>query len=252
MINNESEYLRMKNAEKSLWWYRNLHNLVLNEINENFKSNSINILDAGCGTGGLINFLKNLGFENIEGFDISGYAVMLCKNSGLEVIDGNILDTDKIKPENTYDVVISNDTFYFVEGIENKIKVLDSFYNVIKDNGIIIINLPALDIFRGTHDIAVGIKNRFNLKDINNFINKDKFLVRKIIFWPFLLSPIIFFLRLTQRIKFKIFKSCKITSDIETLPAFLNQILYCITEFENKFIKHKPFGSSIFLVLEKV
>jgi len=252
MINNEIEYIKMAKAEKTLWWYKNLHNLVLSEINKLFKTKDISILDAGCGTGGLIRFLKIQGFNNIEGFDISEYAVLLNKKSGLDVIKGNISEVDKIKPKNSYDVITSNDTLYFIADNENRKLVLSSFYNILKDNGIVIMNLPALAAFRGTHDIAVGIKNRFNLEDINQIIDKNKFKIRKIIYWPFLLSPFIFLLRLIQRINLNVLKSDKITSDIQILPAFLNQTLFYITEFENKFIKYKPFGSSIFLVLEKI
>lgn len=251
MIKNKLEYEKMAEAEEKLWWYKSLHNLVLKNIRRNFEAEDIKILDAGCGTGGLLDFLKSNNFNNLEGFDICEYAVNHCKARDLNVIQGNIIKTDKIKESNSYNVIVSNDTFYFFSSTEERKDILNQFYNVLKKDGIVILNLPSLKAFRGTHDIAVGCPERFDIDQIKKMIDISKFSIQTMLFWPFLLSPIIFMVRFLQRIKLNN-KQEKIESDVKMPSKFVNDILYKIVEFENKYLGKKPFGSSIFLVLKKL
>ncbi|MEO6686238.1 MAG: class I SAM-dependent methyltransferase, partial [Dyadobacter sp.] len=59
MINNRAEYQRMFEVEQKLWWYQILHEKVLYQIEKQFKKNkNITILDAACGTGGLLSFFQ--------------------------------------------------------------------------------------------------------------------------------------------------------------------------------------------------
>ena len=75
MLGNKDEYDRMAEAEGKHWWYRSLHERVLRTIQKQFASRDIDILDAGCGTGGLLSYLRDNGFTNLQGFDISEFAV---------------------------------------------------------------------------------------------------------------------------------------------------------------------------------
>ena len=58
MINNKKEYLKMDEVESKHWWYVSLHYLTLKAIQNKFNFLDVSILDAGCGTGGLLSFLK--------------------------------------------------------------------------------------------------------------------------------------------------------------------------------------------------
>ncbi|MBC7485477.1 MAG: methyltransferase domain-containing protein, partial [Cytophagaceae bacterium] len=75
MIDRPEEYEKMDLAEKELWWYKVLHEQTLSVIEKNHNTKEITILDAACGTGGLIHYLQHNGFENIKGFDLSPEAV---------------------------------------------------------------------------------------------------------------------------------------------------------------------------------
>lgn len=52
------------------------------------KDKSAVILDAGCGFGDVLQFLKNEGYQNISGFDIAESNVAYCKERGLPVEHG--------------------------------------------------------------------------------------------------------------------------------------------------------------------
>lgn len=251
MFYNREEYEKMARVESEHWWYKTLHNLVYETIKLYFTNKDVFILDAGCGTGGLIEFLINKGYKNIQGFDLSEFAVANCKRRGLNVSVGDIRYTDLIMPNN-YDVVVSNDTLYFFANSEDQKKVIANFYKVLKKGGIAILNLPAFKVFEGIHDVAVSGQYRFTEKDVKKIVDKNLFCIQSVLYWPFLISPIILILRTIQRLKLKLCKNIKIKSDIDLPPKWLNYFLYYLIQFENHVFKNKYFASSLFLVVKKI
>jgi SAM-dependent methyltransferase len=249
VINNKDEYVKMNKVERRHWWYVSLHALTLNAIKKNFNLLNISILDAGCGTGGLLSFLKNNNYYLLQGFDIADDAVKIAKSKNMDVKNGDLkcYKFDRV----SYDVIISNDTMYFFD-LKEKKHILNEFHKSLNTNGLVILNLPSFNIFSGIHDQAVGIQKRFDRKMINEMINKSKYKIEEEIYWPFLLTPIIFFVRFLQRIQLKINKSMKIESDIGLPPAFINNLLIKFVKLENKIFSSKPFGSSLFLVIKKI
>src|SRR5262245_19681279 len=88
MLTRPREYEAMRAAEDGLWWYRNLNRLVVAAIRRRFPARApgdLRILDAGCGTGGLLRHLVSLGYTNYEGFDLSPHALELATASGLKL-----------------------------------------------------------------------------------------------------------------------------------------------------------------------
>ena len=254
MLDRSFEYYKMSQVESKHWWYRNLHETVYDHI-DSFETNSaIAILDCGCGTGGCISFLSKKGYENIHGFDLSEDAVNIFRQN-MPDLAANIrtLDIRNARTQfeiGTFDVIISSDVLYFLSKSDQQI-VLSDFYNLLKKNGIVILNLPALKAFGGIHDKAVGIEHRFNKNDIEILIERTHFQLKYFTFRLFLLSPLVYFERLIQRIKIKLLKNVKIESDIDLPPKIINNLLYRICNFEKNNIRKAPFGSSIFCVLEK-
>ena len=112
MVNNPREYERMSESELQHWWYKSLHELTLTEIKKHFQGKDITIVDAGCGTGGLLLQLKNEGYKNCSGIDIAFHAIELAKHRNVDVIQDSILNINKYYAANSIDVIISHDVFY--------------------------------------------------------------------------------------------------------------------------------------------
>jgi len=252
MINKKEEYIKMAQVEKEHWWYKALHDLTLQQIKKYYHNDkSARIIDAGCGTGGFLEFIKSDGYENIYGLDLSRDAVQFCKEKGFFVIQDDILNITKHFESEKADIIVSNDTLCYFEKNEKKI-VLKSLASLLKPKGILIMNLPALDAFKGTHDIAVGIKKRFTKKEILDDMNNSGLKLVTTIYWPFLLSPIIFFTRFFQRITMASQKEPinNPPSDVYLPNLVLNNIFYALIRLENK-SSHKPWGSSLMIVLQR-
>ncbi len=246
----KDEFYRMADTEKEHWWYRSLHFLVLCHIKKYFHDRNIKIIDAGCGTGGLITFMKNQGYKNIDGFDASDIAVQICNKRNIAAFQGDLRDISKYYMDNHADAVISNDTLYFLDREEQR-NLTDNISNLLKKDGLLITNIPSLPAFRGIHDVQVGIKKRIERKDIWKIFDQNKYTMLTQMYWPFVLSPPIWFARFIQRTKMRINPDTIIKSDLSNQGKWINSILFYITNMENTMLSRKPFGSSLFLVMKK-
>lgn len=251
MIGKDYEYNAMANSERTLWWYRCLHTLTLKQIRKYATSPDPVILDAGCGTGGLISFLQANGYPAVEGFDYSPYAVEFTnKTYGLKT---KVLSILELSAETTgyplFDVIVSNDVLTLLQPGQDE-DAMDRLLGMLRPGGILIINLAALRAARGMHDVALDVVRRYSKKEMRRLAG-NKAIIRKMLYWPFLLSPLIFSIRLFQRINMRFNKNVHIVSDVKNPPAILNHLFYGITAFENRLLPVKPWGSSLLTVLQK-
>lgn len=253
MLINYEEYNVMYEAEEKLWWYKILHEKVLKEVQNKFGENmQIKILDAGCGTGGLMSFLINNGYKNIQGFDYSEDAVSFCKERNLSVQQIDITNFDDVFENEIFDVIINNDVVYQFENLMIK-KIFSTFQNKLNSDGILITNNNAFKIFYGTHDIAVGGKQRFSLSDFEDILKEVSLKIVYYSYWTWVLSPLILSVRLLQQLQLKLnlIDLKKIKSDVDVPSDFINNFLYRIVKIEEMLLKKGFFGSSLFMVLKK-
>ncbi len=251
MLERNEEYQLMALVEGTHWWYKALHMKCLKVLKNNGCEPRIKILDAGCGTGGLMAYLKDRGYSHIEGFDLSEIAIQHCLNRGLHVWkqDLKVLNVDC--NEKGYDAIFSCDTLYYLSEQESRV-FFDNCYELLNDGGLLVVNIPALQAFSGIHDIAVGIRKRFKRKEILNQFDSNKYEVLQDKYWPFILSPLIYLVRLFQRMLLACGLVTKIKSDVKLPSKWINYLLIVLCDFEeNNVASIVPFGSSIFLVLRK-
>jgi len=249
MIDNHKEYKLMHDVESRHWWYVALHERILTNINEYFSGNNdISILDAGCGTGGTISYLKERGYENIKGFDISGDATRYALIKGCDVMKCSLMDVDSVYDGESFDVVILSDVLYFLNK-ELWGDVLKKIHHVTSDDSLVLINLPAFNVFSGMHDKAVGISERFSPTDIHYLANKYWICLTNH-YWPTIFFPVILFVRTLQRIGMKLNNNRPIRSDVGIGSEFINYMLV-LTMRIDKYIVNKVFASSAFIVLKR-
>lgn len=71
---------------------------------------NIAILDMGCGDGALLQFLRNRGYQNLQGFDASRENVDCCRSNGLMSAEiGDILQIGNFHTGRSWDVLIAWD-----------------------------------------------------------------------------------------------------------------------------------------------
>ncbi|MCD8539899.1 MAG: class I SAM-dependent methyltransferase [Leadbetterella sp.] len=252
MLINYEEYQAMFEVEDRMWWYRALHDRVTEEIRSASPDyRNLRVLDAGCGTGGLLTRLRAEGLSNIEGFDFNEHAVEFSKSRGLPVSQKDITDFEY--PPASFDVVVSDDVLYQFDDPE-LLNALRCIHRVLKPGGIFITNNNAFSVFGGIHDIAVGSKRRFVKADFEHFLaGFPGFRIVKSVYWSLFLSPLILGVRLLQKLQLKwgMVKAEEVKSDVSLPSEAVNKLLYGICSLERRILKRSPFGSSLFLVIRK-
>lgn len=250
MIDNPREYETMARVETDHWWYQSLHRRVKDTVATYFGSRDIKILDAGCGTGGLMKFLSTQGFSDLAGFDLSELAVQHCVNRGLTACVGDLGQISNLYPGHQFDCIVSNDTLYHVPA-DQRVQFLRQAAGRLNADGILILNLPALRCLRGSHDKAVGITHRFTKAEMTALALQAGLKISKMDYWPFVLSIPIWIVRTSQRLLRRDHGAAgPPVSDLKTYPPMLNRLLRNLIALEKRFLPAAPFGSSLFVVLK--
>lgn len=254
MIGRTEEYEKMFRLEGQLWWYRSLHERVDSALQQRFgPRRDMAILDAGCGTGGLLDFLRKRGYTNLRGIDGSSDAVAFCQQRQLPVTLVNLNDLVNFKPDTHYDAIICNDVFcYFTEADLHPL--LASLSDRLKPNGILVSNNNAFNVFRGEHDVAVGILLRFVRADFDRLLPQHGLSIQAATYWSFVLSPLILLIRQWQRLQLTLgWRSAEeAQSDVYLPSSWINETLYRVVRAEQALLHRTPFGSSLFMISKKV
>jgi hypothetical protein len=100
------------------------------------------------------------------------------------------------------------------------------------------------------HDVALNVLKRYSKKEMQRVVG-DKATIKKMLYWPFLLSPLIFSIRSLQRLRMRLNKNVRFVSDVKNQPAVLNYSFYWLTSLENRLLPSKPWGSSLLTVMQK-
>ncbi|MEK9154592.1 MAG: class I SAM-dependent methyltransferase [Patescibacteria group bacterium] len=136
------------------------------------------IIDLGCGSGGFVYWLKESGFKNIEGVDISKEQIELGFSLGIKnIIQGDIKSFLENK-KNEYDVIFCRDVFeHFTKN--ELLEITRLIYESLKHGGLLIIQtVNAENLFWGrlrhgdfTHELAF---TKESINQILKFIGFNK------------------------------------------------------------------------------
>jgi len=245
----QDEFQVMAAAEGEHWWYRTLHALVARALALHDRGLAARVLDAGCGTGGLLRVLAGHGYRRLAGFDVSEFAVATCRDRGLPVHWGDLRAPDTLQPHGSWDAIVSNDTLYFFN-LPTQEAIVRRCFDALAPGGLLVLNVPALLCFRGTHDQAVGITRRFNRTELIRLLVSAGFTPMQVRFWPFVVAPWIYITRLSQRWRTPPNRAVP-RSDLRPHARWVNEVLAGITRAETAWLHSPPFGSSLFAVARK-
>ncbi|MBN2037185.1 MAG: class I SAM-dependent methyltransferase [Chitinispirillaceae bacterium] len=244
----KNEYEVMYRLENSYWWYAGLHELVARfcEKARLRAAGPLRIIDAGCGTGRMMELLARFG--TIEGFDFSEEAVRFCAERGLSRVTRQ--DINEWKPQTgAYDVIISLDVLCH-KSVRSEQEMLNRCFAALAKGGVLILNLPAFELLKRRHDAAVHTRKRYRKKEVVGMLQTAGF---EKIYATYRL-PWIFFIMLSKKMLEKAMGDRSSGSDLRPLPGWLNGLLLLVNRFENTLISDEismPLGGSLFVVAQK-
>jgi len=218
------------------WWYVGRKQILKHIImNQNF-SQKLSILEIGPGVGVNIEILQEFG--NVDILEIDEYFFdIISKNNKLKV---NSVHHSFSEITKKYDLVVFMDV---LEHIEHYDEFLNDVANIMTDNAVGVMSVPAYQSLFSKHDEKLRHFRRYNWRLIEDQF-KNKFTILNKIGYNFLLLPI-------RYLQIKLLKSP--VSDT-TINIVVNSILklFVFFEFFMLNIKINPkFGLSLFTVFRK-
>lgn len=237
----------MRAVEDDLWWYRGLRRHVVESIQPPHPA--FKLLDAGCGTGGMLAHLRAAFPEaTLTAMDFGERALELTgeRRLGAELVRGS---TDEMPfADEQFDVVLSLDVIV-LHGIDDA-KAMREMHRVLRPGGQLIMNVAAFDFLRGSHDAATNMARRYTRPRLAHLMAKAGFRVERMTYWNMSLMPALAVVRWASRAKAQ---QPDVRSDLKPVWAPLNAALAALTQAELA-ISHKislPFGTSLFAVARK-
>jgi SAM-dependent methyltransferase len=236
----QQEYHILFEVEGRHFWFRSVHELVVASLRRSCET-PLKILDAGCGTGGLMKKLEKLG--EVEGIDRSPLAIEYCRKRGLEGAKCADLNTFAL-PRETYDAITSIDVLYH-RAIIDPLSVLKKFHSALKPGGVLFLHLPAFAFLRGAHDAVVHTGHRYTLREAKTLVKEAGFKIEHASYRLMFLFPLVALLRLIRR--------SSAHSDTQRVHPLINIPLLWLCRIENALSRTLPlpFGVSLYVIARK-
>ncbi len=238
----------MYEVEDQHWWYVGNHEMFFNLLQRNnILTSGINVLDAGCGTGGWLHLLKNAYELNETGIDNHEIALTLASSrNNINLIYGDI-NTYPFK-ESSFDLVTCYDVIYHRDVDETL--AIRNFNRILKNNGCLLVTVPAYSFLHSKHDEVVHANKRYTKKQVKMLLENNGFEIVKLSYCVSLLFPV----ALIKRLLDKLFNSEKKEhNEVKMPPKIVNHLFLSIMQFENFLFKYIsfPFGLSVVALARK-
>ena len=230
------QYERLALAEDRLWWFHALHANLLAALPSGSNAPRA-VLDAGCGTGGLLARLAQaLPQAARVGLELDqGAAALARAKSGALICRGSV---DLIPfADGVFDAVLSADVLCH-RGVDAE-RALKHFRRCLRRGGVLVVNLPAYRWLYSAHDVAVDNARRYARHEVAELLAAAGFEHIRTRYWNTFLFPLMLLRR-------KLWP--RGGGDVETLPEPLDRAFGAVAALESRLLRagvFLPFGGSI-------
>src|SRR5438876_549318 len=244
---NPQEYDRMRQLEDWYWWFVARREAAL-RFTEDFqpRRGPLRILDAGCGTGALLDRLEKRPDAEVYGLDFSGQALAYTRERGHH----HLVQADLTRlpfPDGTFDVITALDV---VEHIREDEGALREVNRVLRPGGVLLVSVPAFRFLWGPHDIALQHFRRYTTGEMGRLMRRTGFRVSKLTYLLALLFPAF----VAQRLLTKLRPHAE-NPEAQLVPVSkaVNRFLIRLQSAELAIARRLslPFGATVFCVAQK-
>jgi ubiquinone/menaquinone biosynthesis C-methylase UbiE len=232
-----AEYERMDAAENRMWWYRALHARVCDAL----AGVGGRVLDAGCGTGGLLTALADRSGLDLIGLEASAFAAQRTRGkSGALVVRGTINALPFAAA--SFDAAVTADVL--CHAAVEPAAALAELRRVLRPGGRLVVNMPAYGWLFSAHDRRVHNVRRQNRAQVRAMLAAAGFVRINARYWNGMLLP----LMVAQRKLLA--RGDAAASDVALFPPWLDAMFYAITDIERRLPFALPAGGSVLATAE--
>jgi SAM-dependent methyltransferase len=241
----DSEYHAMAALEERHWWYRSLRSRVLArlEVEARRLGRPLEVLDAGCGTGGLLLALRDQPWiAAASGCDCHPLALAYARSRGLTVSEASVNDLGIVPGR--FDVVLSMDVIYHREVIPAA--AMAAMASRLRPGGLLLLNTAAMPCLWRDHDRRVMGGRRLLPGPLGQLAAAGGLKVESLGYWNSWLTPLMW---LQGRLEALGPSATAQGSDVQLPPPWLNRSLVMLLRLEERCtgILPLPWGSSLML-----
>ena len=233
-----TEYALMDAVEDRMWWYRALRRRLIDALSGVHGE----VLDAGCGTGGLLANLRaerpDLEPVGLEWADPAAQRAAV--KSGAPIVRGSVNALPFA--EASFNAAITADVLCH-RAVEPE-AALSELRRVLRPGGRLIVNMPAYAWLLSVHDSQVHNARRHTAGQLAALLHQSGFREVRARYWNGLLLPLV----VVQR---KVLARGRTASDVAPFPPWLDAMLHAMTEFERHLRLRLPAGSSVLAIAER-
>lgn len=162
---NPEEYRLLYELEEHHWWFVGMRKITAALLDRFLAPGPLRILDAGCGTGFMLTWLKRYGGNGrIWGVDISADALGFCHRRGERFLTQASL-TALPFPAESFDLATTFDVLDELAP-EMAAQALSELARVLKKGGLLLVRVPAFQWLASDHDRAIGTVHRYRAGEL--------------------------------------------------------------------------------------
>ncbi|SRR5579883_613307 len=238
-----AEYERLAALDRRLWWFRGLHAQIAGALERGGeRSLEDRVLDAGCGTGGLLVSLRDRIAVALFGIELDEIAAAVARSaSGLPVAGGSVNQLPF--PDAAFSAIVSADVLCH-RGVDET-AALREFHRCLRPGGLLVLNLPAYRWMLSSHDLAVHNVRRYTARGVHALLGPAGFTEVRTGYWNALLFPLMV---LKRKLGWRSSREAKPASDVVLMPAPIERLFAAIMAVEASLVGagiRFPFGGSV-------
>ncbi len=250
------DYADLYALEEDFWWFAGMREITAALLDPVCAPGPDRmILDAGCGTGGMLAWLKRYaGQGQVVGIDLVSDALSFCRQREPKYL-AQASVTDLPLADESFDLVTSFDVLMQVPGEGMDEQAMREIRRVLRRGGIAFVRVAALEWMWSSHDDVMDTQRRYQLGELVAKLERAGFRIRRATYANSLLLPV----AAVRRLALKRLGLAQPGSDVKPLPpnlAWLNQALLRVLRSEARWLKlpqsELPPGLSAICVAEKV
>jgi SAM-dependent methyltransferase len=194
------------------------------------------ILDAGCGTGGNLEWLaRYAGSGRIVGIDLISTAIeFCCKRNHEPLVQASA--TDLPFADESFDLITSFDVLAQIPGRGADDHAMREMFRVLKSGGVAFVRCAAYEWMKSGHDRALGTERRYRLDELREKLKRAGFEILRETYANSLLLPV----AAIRRLLLKRLGLADAGSDVKPLPQnlqWINRVMTNALLWEAKWLR---------------